>query len=107
MVDWGSVPVWVGTVVACISVAIAVATYVRATFDKERDQAARVGAWVVDTAEAWGESPEGSGHYEGWVEVRLFVANRSDAPIYDVAVRWQRPEGAEDHRFDKLSEPEL
>jgi hypothetical protein len=112
MFEWGSVPVWVGTVFTCISVAIAVATYWRATADKQRDQAARVGSWVTDTAEEWAETPHESGNYEGWVVVRLFIANRSDAPIYDIRIRWRKPEDADDplprdRRFEELKESEL
>ena len=112
MADWGSVPLWVGTVFTCVSVAVAVATYLRATFDKERDQAAKVGAWVIGGAEEWAEYPEGSGHYEGKVDVRIYIANRSDAPIYDIALKWRMPEDRgepvpKDRRFEEIKQPEL
>ncbi|WP_162564435.1 MULTISPECIES: hypothetical protein [Microbacterium] len=109
---WGSVPVWIGTIFTCVSVAVALATFLRANYDRERRQAALVGSWVTSTGESWSEHPAGSGNYIGWVEIRIVVANRSDAPVYDLEISWRKPEEwfeplPEDQRYERVNHAEL
>ncbi len=93
--DWGSVPVWVGTLVASFSVALAAATYRRNVHDKERDQASRVSSWmseelepdvIVEPSEDIEERAQGRDVVRVRLYGRLLVANRSEAPAYDIEV---------------------
>ncbi len=93
--DWGSVPVWVGTLVASFSVALAASTYRRNLRDKERDQASRVSSWMseelepdvtVQPSEDIEERAQGRDVVRVRLYGRLLVANRSEAPAYDVEV---------------------
>jgi hypothetical protein len=45
--DWGSVPVWVATLVTSTPAAVAVVSYRRNLYDKEREQASKVSCWGV------------------------------------------------------------
>jgi hypothetical protein len=83
--DWGSVPVWVATSITSISAALAVGSYRRSLYDKEREQASKVSCWVstrpnVNAAE---ERP-GEFMLSTWMVIN--VANRSEAPIFDLDI---------------------
>jgi len=83
--DWGSVPVWVATVVTSTSAVLAVVSYRRSLYDKAREQASKVSCRisqeinekVIETA------PK---KFTALFSVLVQVANRSDAPIYDLEV---------------------
>ena len=67
-IDWGSVPDWLAAIVAGLSFAVAAVVYRNSVVDKEKDQAARVSAWLSEGDE---------GHV-------LNVRNASGGVIYDV-----------------------
>jgi hypothetical protein len=73
--DWGNVPGWVGTVVTSTSVTIAALSYRRSVFDRQRQQASFIAAWV------------GLVEQDGKHRRALQVSNGSDASVYEVAIR--------------------
>jgi hypothetical protein len=73
--DWGNVPGWVGTVVTSTSVTIAALSYRRSVFDRQRQQASFIAAWV------------GLVEQDGQHRRALQVTNGSDASVYEVAIR--------------------
>ncbi len=93
--DWGTVPLWVGTLIASFSAVVAAATYRRNVLDQERDQASRVSSWVsseelttdvsVIPSEDTERGPKDAMHVR--LYGKLLVANRSQAPAYDIEVR--------------------
>src|SRR5664279_5351038 len=90
--DWGSFPVWVGTLIAGTSALVGVFTYRRSVADKERDQASRVASWFSVESTELTRDNNNPQHYHAVVTVALHVVNRSDAPIYSVRVTWEPPE---------------
>jgi hypothetical protein len=72
--DWGNVPGWVGTVVTSTSVTIAALSYRRSVFDRQRQQASFIAAWV------------GLVEKDGKHRRALQVSNGSDASVYEVAI---------------------
>ena len=47
-IDWGSVPDWLAAIVTGLSFAVAAVVYRNSVVDKEKDQAARVSAWLSE-----------------------------------------------------------
>jgi hypothetical protein len=83
--DWGSVPVWIATLVTSTSAALAVASYRGNLHDKEREQASKVSCRTVKQAISMiTESLEGL--YLINISISFRVVNRSDAPVYDLEV---------------------
>ncbi|MFI6904871.1 hypothetical protein ACIBKY_26660 [Nonomuraea sp. NPDC050394] len=76
--EWGRVPEYIGSVMAGTSAVVAALVYRRSVLERERDQASRVAAWVE-------EADEG--------RQKLYVANRSDASIFEIAVRVSEGDG--------------
>ena len=74
--DLGSVPDWIGSVLTGGSVFIAALAYRRSVLDRERRQASQIGAWLAFSDES------GNGHPVARVN------NSSDAPVYEVTVRF-------------------
>ena len=83
--DWGSVPVWVATLVTSTSVALAVASYRRNLYDKERQQASQVSCWTVEQMTV-SIMQLSKGPRLVNISIGFRVANRSDAPVYDLEV---------------------
>ena len=69
--DWGKFPDWITAVVAGASAMVAAFTYRSSVRDKQRAQAYQVAAWVA--LDEQGKN-------------RVFVANRSEASIFEVTV---------------------
>lgn len=84
-VDWGSVPVWIGTVTASVSAVLAAVSYRRSVQDQQRGQASRVAAWISDVGDPRLQMVR-DGEVAVVASVHVRVANRSDAPIYNVAL---------------------
>ena len=83
--DWGSVPVWVGTLVTSTSAAVAVVSYRRNLYDREREQASKVSCWaVVKTILRVQVSTKE--HYSADIVIDAKAVNRSDASVYDLEV---------------------
>jgi hypothetical protein len=83
--DWGSVPVWVATLVTSTSAAVAVISYRRNLYDKEREQASKVSCWV-EGGVIFKVTQSHEEIYSATVSVDIKVANRSDSPVYDLEV---------------------
>jgi hypothetical protein len=84
--EWGSVPIWIGTIVASTSALLAVVSYRRSVRDKEREQASKVSAWATLEGISLDirEGNVASMPFE--YQTTIYIANRSDGPIYDVEV---------------------
>jgi len=74
--DWGSVPAWIGSVLTSGSVLVAALAYRRSVLDKERGQASQIAAWVALAGESGNKRPVAQ------------VSNGSNAPVYEVIIRF-------------------
>jgi hypothetical protein len=97
VVDWGSVPAWLGLVIGATTAIVAVVNYRRSLADKQREQASRVTSWIsVERISVERTSdPDGTvglDQYSIRADPVLHLVNRSDAPIYHLHVRWKKPE---------------
>lgn len=85
--DWGSVPLWVATLAGSVSAVVAADSYRRSVRDKEREQASRVSSWISQVGSFRQEGLRATPYTPPKILlVTVRVANRSDAPIYDVHV---------------------
>ena len=81
-VSWAMVPVWIGTLTAAVSAIVAALSYRRSVLNAERAQASRVSVWLSDEVKRRLLHREGGTKLE--LRTTIFVANRSEAPVYDV-----------------------
>jgi hypothetical protein len=72
--DWGNVPNWFGATITSGSLMVAATSYRRSVRDKEREQAAKIAAWVSAV------KVDGTEH--GIISVR----NSSDGPVFVLRV---------------------
>lgn len=71
LADWGSVPSWIGSLITSGSLLVATATYRRSVRDQKAEQALKIVAWSIESADA--------------VDTRrVFLSNRSSHAIYNV-----------------------
>jgi hypothetical protein len=84
--DWGTVPAWVAAVIASISAAVALTSYLWSQYDKKREQASKVSCRVeIDYGHIKTiESLEGIRSTD--IPVDINIANRSNASVYDLEV---------------------
>ncbi len=90
-IEWGSIPVWISTVVGSTTATIAVINYRRAVLDKIRDQAARVASWISVEPTSWSPDPQNPHHWTATVRAELHVANRSDVSVYGLEASCEPP----------------
>jgi hypothetical protein len=92
-IDWGNVPAWVATIVTSTSVAVATGSYRRNPYDKEREQASKISCWVTGELSSRLVRGPGEGTTVSWV-MPVRVANRSDAPVYDLELGFTNHPGS-------------
>ena len=82
---------WVAAVITSASVMLAALSYRRSVLDKERDQASKVSAWssAPDEPKDKYYRTDGAGnvYIVAPLPVVLYIANRSEGPVYDVDLR--------------------